>query len=262
MSVSTPPVNDRIALQRWLPYCRLDAGRPRVRLLCFAHAGGSAFVFQKWPEKLPWTVQVCAVQLPGREQRLNEPFVKHMPKLIEELSHALLSWMDRPVALLGHSLGAKIAFEFARCIRSQVGAPEIVHLFVSGSRAPHLRPSAELPIYNLPEEQFVQRLRQFGGTPQDVLADSEIMQFLAPRLRSDFELDNTYTFEPRHPLACPITAWAGDSDGLVPAASLQDWGQHTTGVFQAHILKGAHFSFYERECEIIPRIRQALSGHP
>jgi medium-chain acyl-[acyl-carrier-protein] hydrolase len=258
MSVSTPVTNDHAVLQRWLPYCRLDAGRHKLRLLCFAHAGGSALVFHRWPEKLPWTVQVGAVQLPGRERRLHEPFFTRIPELIDELSHVLLPWIDRPVALLGHSLGAKLAFEFARRLAAQPGAPEIVHLFVSGCPAPHY-PSREMPIYSLPDDQFMQRLREFGGTPQEVLANPDIMQFVVPRLRADFELDGTYRFTPGRALSCPLTAWAGDADSVVSADSLEAWGEHTTGPFQSQIVRGSHFALYEREAESILQIRKALS---
>lgn len=157
--------------QRWLPYCRPDSARIKLRLFYFAHAGGSALVFRKWSDYLPWTVQICAVQLPWREGRLNEPFIMRMPRLIEELSQALLPLADRPVALLGLSLGAKIAFEFARHMNAQPGLPEIAHLFVSGRLAPHM-PSHETPIYSLPDEEFIRRLHEFGGTPQEVFFNS------------------------------------------------------------------------------------------
>jgi surfactin synthase thioesterase subunit len=259
MSVSTPITSDRAVLQRWLPYCRLDAGRHKLRLLCFAHAGGSSLVFHKWPEKLPWTVQVCAVQLPGRDRRLHEPFFKRTPELIEELSHVLIPWIDRPVALLGHSLGAKLAFEFARRLAAHPGAPEIVHLFVSGCPPPH-QSAREAPIYTLPDDQFMRRLLEFGGTPQEVLANPDIMQFLVPRLRADLELDGTYRFTPGKALSCPLTAWAGDADSVVSADSLQAWGEHTTGPFQSQIFKGSHFALFEHEAEAILQIRKALSA--
>jgi medium-chain acyl-[acyl-carrier-protein] hydrolase len=258
MSASPQVIHDRTMLQRWLPFCRLDAGRSKLRLLCFAHAGGSALVFHKWPEKLPWTVQVCAVQLPGRDRRLQEPFIKRMPELIDELSHALLPWIDRPVALLGHSLGAKVAFEFARRLAALPEAPEIAHLFVSGCPAPHLA-HAEAPIYNLPDDQFMRRLHEFGGTPKEVLANPDIMQFLVPRLRADFELDGTYTFTSGKRLTCPMTAWAGDSDSIVSADSLKGWAEHTSGPFRSQIFKGTHFALYEHEAEAILQIRRALS---
>ncbi len=249
------PRND--LLQRWLPYCRFNATHPRVRLLCFSHAGGTALAFYKWPDKFPWNVQVCALQYPGRERHAG-PFIRRIPDLMNEMTDALLPWLQGPVALLGHSLGAKIAFEFARRFRSRPGAGEIVHLFVSGCPAPHLRSCSD-PIYNLPEAKFIERLANFGGTPREVLSHPELMQHLMPRLRADFELDDTYTLEPEEPLVCPITAWAADSDDLVPPAQVEVWREHTRGEFKCRIIKGGHFAFYEKEAEILSQVRMELS---
>ena len=261
MSTVTQTLNRNAVLQRWLPYCRLEAGKPSVRLLCFAHAGGSALSFRTWPEKFPWNIQVCAVQLPGRESRIREPFIRRVSEVIDRLSEELLPAIDGPVALLGHSLGARIAFESARRLRSRYGAHKVVHLFVSGCSAPHLR-SGHDPIYNLPDNKFMERLADFGGTPQDVLANREIMQFLTPRLRADFELDDTYTFEPDLPLECPITAWTGDADDLVSPESMEAWREHTQAAFSGQVLRGGHFAFYEQENLVLAQVRRALSARP
>lgn len=125
MTASPQAVIESGALQRWLPYCRLNVGRPKVRLLCFPHAGGSARVFDKWPERLPWSVQVCAIQLPGREMRLNEPPITRMTHLLEEFAKVLLPWIDRPVALFGHSLGAKIANREKSCRVPSLHGPQM-----------------------------------------------------------------------------------------------------------------------------------------
>lgn len=251
------PAQDGARLRRWLPYSRPDAPNAKLRFLCFAHAGGSALVFHKWPAAFPEGVQVCPVQLPGRERRLNEPLIKRIPELVEELWHALLPVLDRPVALLGHSLGARIAFEFARRLESQAGAPAIRHLFVSGCRAPHL--PLHDPMYDLPHDEFLRRLKGYGGTPKELLADPEFMEFLLPRLRADFELNDTYTFAPGTPLACPITAWGGDVDVDVPVDSIEAWREHTRGPFRSQVLPGAHFAIYERENEIFAQIIQELA---
>jgi len=261
MSTGNQTLNRNAVVQRWLPYCRLETGKPSVRLLCFAHAGGSALAFRTWPEKFPWNIQVCAVQLPGREGRLREPFLRRVSEVIDRLSEELLPAIEGPVALLGHSLGARIAFESARRLCSRYGAQKVVHLFVSGCSAPHLH-SGRDPIYNLPDGKFMERLADFGGTPQDVLANREIMQFLTPRLRADFELDDTYTFEQDLPLQCPISAWTSDADDLVSPESMQAWREHTQGPFSGQVMQGGHFAFYEQENMVLAQIRRALSARP
>ncbi len=44
----------------------------RFRLFCFPYAGGGASLFRHWANRLPSEIEVYAVQLSGREDRLAE----------------------------------------------------------------------------------------------------------------------------------------------------------------------------------------------
>ena len=65
-------------------FYRLDATNnksPRLRLLCFPYAGGSANAFYTWSKQLPPEVEVWALQLPARGPRYKEPTVDSIGKL-------------------------------------------------------------------------------------------------------------------------------------------------------------------------------------
>src|SRR5262249_28719179 len=98
---------------RWLlnshPWSRGSVG-----LFCFAYAGGGASLFRDWVGALGGSVDVCPVQLPGREGRFHEPAFTRLTPLLDSLVQSLGPQLQRPFALFGHSLGALIAFEFAR----------------------------------------------------------------------------------------------------------------------------------------------------
>src|ERR671919_747384 len=81
-----------------------------LRLFCFPYAGGAASIFRTWPSGLPGSIDVAAVQLPGRETRLAEPPVRRLDALVAAMAPALEPFLDRPFALFGHSMGALIAF--------------------------------------------------------------------------------------------------------------------------------------------------------
>src|SRR6059058_5813767 len=98
------------AAGRWLVVPRARQ-RVSVRLFCFPYSGGSAFAFRTWPDYLPPDVEVCAVQLPGRENRLREPPARRVAPLVDALFDSLVEQLDVPCALFGHSLGALLAFE-------------------------------------------------------------------------------------------------------------------------------------------------------
>ena len=115
------------------------APRPQtgVRLFCFSYAGGGAALYRPWLDALSPDIELCAVQLPGRENRLREPPFASLTALVDALVPALRPHLDRPFAFFGHSMGALVAFELARALRSR-GDEQPSHLMLSGRRAPHL----------------------------------------------------------------------------------------------------------------------------
>ena len=80
----------------------------KARLFCLPFAGGGASVFREWPKKLPRTVQVIALQLPGREGRWNEPPCQAMSDIVDQLVVSLRPILDRPFGIFGHSMGAML----------------------------------------------------------------------------------------------------------------------------------------------------------
>jgi medium-chain acyl-[acyl-carrier-protein] hydrolase len=226
------------ALETWLPFRRVNPAA-RVRLVCLPFAGGSAGTFRGWADDLPLTVDVCAVQPPGRDTRFREsPFTAVKP-YAAELVDVLAPLFDRPVAVYGHSFGAVVEFEVARELRRR-GLPAPARLIVSGRVAPHL-PSRLKPIHALPDAAFRAELKLLNGTPAAVLDNDELMMFFLPVLRADFTAHETYEYAEEPPLDCPILAVAGNADRLCQAAELETWRRHTRAAFEARTLPGDHF---------------------
>jgi medium-chain acyl-[acyl-carrier-protein] hydrolase len=210
-----------------------------LRLFCLPYAGGGASIFRRWSAGLPGSVEVCPIQLPGRETRLKEPPFTRLSPLLHALGDAVRPYLDRPFALYGHSLGALIAFELARYLR-RTGNPGPVHLLASGRAAPQLRPPHEA-INALPEPEFVERVRALGGTPDAVLADRELRKILVPLLRADFSILETYSYTDEPPLDCPITVFGGLQDPRAGTPELQAWRVQTAAHFSVQMLPGDHF---------------------
>jgi medium-chain acyl-[acyl-carrier-protein] hydrolase len=227
----------------------------RLRLFCFPHAGGAASAYAAWGADLP-NVEVVAVQPPGRERRLSEPPLERLGPFVDAAYEALRPLWDRPFAFFGHSTGALVGYELARRLRRD-GATGPLHLFASGRWAPHL-PDPEPPVYALPDDELIAALRRYGGTPDELLSDGDLMAFLLPLLRADFALGDTYRHEPGPPLSIPITAIGGAQDPRVCAEALEAWGDHTTGSFAAHRLPGDHFFLHARRAPVIEIVGRAL----
>lgn len=224
--------------ERWLAYREVNP-RARMRMFCFPYAGGGASVYRGWGASLPADVEVCPVQLPGRESRMREaPFVRSEP-LVTAIVDALQPYMNLPFAFFGHSMGAALGFEAARELRRR-GLPQPAHLFVSGRRAPQLPPREE-PIWNLPEPEFLVKLRELNGTPEEVLQHEELMKLLIPILRADFQVNETYELTTEEPLAIGISAFGGLGDEDVTRDDVAAWQENTTGRFRMRMLPGDHF---------------------
>jgi medium-chain acyl-[acyl-carrier-protein] hydrolase len=223
---------------KWFVFPKVNTGA-KLRLFCFPYSGSGASTFRMWPSHLPTGVEVCAVQLPGREERLRERPFTRVEQLVKVITEEILPYLDKPFALFGHSLGALVAFEVARQLyRCSIAAPE--HLFVSARAAPQsiLR---ETPMHSLPPQQFIARLRDFNGTPEAILHNQELMELFLPIIRADFELNETYCYEPESSFSCPITAYYGMQDHVTHYADVVGWAEHTTGKFTVRTLPGDHF---------------------
>lgn len=225
-----------------------------LRLFCFPYAGGGTLSYRPWAELLP-EVEICPILLPGRERRLTEPAFTELSALIAALSSAILPYLDKPFAYFGHSMGGLLAFELIRHLRPERHSP--LHLFVSGCRAPQL-PDPEPLLHTLPDDEFLEALRRFNGTPDEVLANQELMAVLLPMIRADFTLLKTYGYSPQKPLSCPITVFGGLQDTTVAYDHLNAWQSQTDAAFSLHMLPGDHFFLHSHQHLLIQVMTVAL----
>lgn len=229
----------RSPLNAWAVYPSRNPNA-RLRLFCFPYAGGGATVFSSWPRGLPPEVEVVAVQPPGREARIGETPIPDLAKLVEAMHPELLPHLgEKPFAFYGHSNGGLMAFELARTLR-RTGGPMPRHLFIGGRPAPQLELHEEM-IHALPHDEFLAALRRFAGTPEEILANAEIMELIEPVIRADFSLGETYRWNPEPPLDLPISAYAGEKDEEVSPDQVEAWREQTTREFRFARFPGDHF---------------------
>lgn len=251
----TPNVSSNI----WF-HCPQPRSQPRFRLFCFPYAGGGVAAYRSWPNHLPADVEVCSVQLPGRDDRMREKPCSDLKALVDVLANGLAPRLVPPYAFFGHSMGALIAYELVRCLRGQ-GANPPVHLFVSARRAPHV-PNPDPPCHQLPDQGFLQILvRRYNGIPQAILAEPELMKLFLPILRADFTLMETYQHVAAEPLDQAITVFGGMDDQIVSRAGLAAWKDVTRGAFEVHMMPGGHFFLQNAQAALLEVIaRQLVSG--
>lgn len=223
------------------------------RLLAFPHAGAGINAFRGWADGLPESVEVCAVQLPGREDRIEEPPRCDLSRLVAELTPAVRKLLDRPIAFFGHSLGATIAHEVAR----RLGSTGPVHFFVSACAAPGGR-TAPSNVHLLPDHLFAQAVRRLSEAPSATLQDPEWRRVYLPILRADLGLAASHLHLPGRQLDCPITAFAGLADEVVAEGELAAWAGQTSSTFRLRRFPGDHFFIRSSRALVLSAIAEGL----
>ena len=239
----------------WVPF-RSQQPEARLRLFCFPYSGGGASIYRSWSAALAPDVELCAVQLPGRETRFKDPAATSMSGLVDQVVEGIGPLVDRPFALFGHSFGALVSFETGHRLQSLGFRPD--HLFVSGRQAPHLTyPRA--PIHQLGEDAFCDEMRRLNGTPEHVLSNPALLSLVIGILRADYTVCETYRFSEGRPrLECPLTAFGGTEDPETTVDDVAGWGQHTGGDFEARMIPGDHFFLHAQEALVLAAVSDRL----
>ena len=239
---------------------RADA---RVRLFCLPHAGSGAAGFYRWKAELRGRgIDVCPVLLPGRETRLGELAARQAGEVTAGLLAASLAGhlLDVPYAIYGHSMGALLAFDWARTLAAAgLHGPEC--LIVSGRNAPQVA-SGQALLARLTDELFLSELEtRYGAFAPGLLDDPELRAIFLPILRADLTLVERFRYEPGPLLAGPIVALAGERDSSVSDAGLKAWGELTTAEFTCERLPGDHFfHFGEGQQKLLAIVADRLAG--
>ncbi|MFJ7589640.1 alpha-hydroxy-acid oxidizing protein [Streptomyces sp. NPDC097617] len=231
----------------------------RARLLCFPHAGGAANAFTALSAALPEDIELLAVQYPGRQDRRAEPCAADLRELAEGVATALASRSDLPLFLLGHSMGALVAFETARLMEEH---GSVARLFVSAARPP-AQDWEEPDLTLVGDEELVAGLRRLGGIPEPLLRDPEIVAEVLRLLRADHRALLRHHCAEGTAVAAPVTVLLAAADPKNSLEQMADWARHTTGGQDLVTLSGGHFSLVERPGESGPilthRVREDLA---
>jgi surfactin synthase thioesterase subunit len=210
------------------------------RLFCLPYAGGTPGVYRAWSKLLPVDVDVTAVTLPGRTPGSGEPLLGSIREIVDVLLPEVQAATDVPYAFFGHSMGALVAFELAVALQDAEGpAPDC--LFVSGRRAPD-EPHTGSSIYDLPHAEFLDALdRSYGGVPDAIRREPELLALLLPALRADVRTFETYAPLSDARVRCPVHVYGGADDTRPRPDQLSGWQRVAEQEISVRLFPGGHF---------------------
>jgi surfactin synthase thioesterase subunit len=227
------------------PWIKLVPGRDGAKragaTLVFPHAGAAAAGYRSLATALATGGDTYVVQYPQRAERLREP----APETVHDLALGLFEagpWNGvAPLRLFGHSMGAIVAFEFARIAESRKVAVE--RLWVSAGPAPSA--IAGMPQLPTTDDALLADIADLGATDPDLLADEEFAELISTAVRADYQAINRYACAPGVRIRADVCVLGAHDDDRVDAEALRLWESHTAGAFELFLYDGGHFYLNE-----------------
>lgn len=226
----------------------------KIQAVYFPFAGGNEFSYDQMS-----TFKVFdrkPVSIPGRGSRMGEDLQKSIKGLVDDFWTNPNFDPNQPYFLYGHSMGSLLAYEVAlECKKRGIPAP--LFLMVSGRQAPQLGDKHELPRHLMTKASFWEEIKGYGGIPQALFNEPELLDFFEPIIRADFEAVYNYKSSEDVKLDIPVIALAGENEGITDL-ELTAWAEVTTSEFKSIKLSGNHFFIFDHEIKLQQLIEEAI----
>ncbi len=227
-----------------------DDARRSGATVVFPHAGAAAASYRELASALAAGRDTYIVQYPQRADRLTDP----APDTVHDLALGLFEagpWARvAPLRLFGHSMGAVVAFEFARIAQSRDTA--VQRLWVSAGPAPCT--VSDMPVLPTSDDGMLADIADLGGTDPALLADEEFAELLTTAMRADYQAINRYDCDPGVRIRADIYVLGAREDHRVDAEALRLWENHTAGAFELSLYDGGHFYLNEHLDDVAGRV--------
>lgn len=238
-------------IEKWIPK-RLNTKGGRIRLFCFPWAGGSASFYYRNYGYLPSEIEICPIQIPGRETRYKETLCSNVDDLIDDIINDLeVYFKEKDFAFLGHSMGGRIAYELAHQLLSRdLVLPK--HIFLSAC-SPKKQTSESRNI-------SLEELLIINDTPKEVLENTELRDIFIPILEADLKIVDSINLKPkRQKLPIPITVMGGESDQLISKKDLMMWKDETSFEIETYQFSGGHLYIKRSLKSVLEVVNETLS---
>ena len=229
------------------PSGKKQSQRQRINLICLPFTGASIYSYRDITTNIADFINIIPVELPGRGKRISEPLISDIYRMTDDIFHQIKMHTNIPYAFYGHSLGTLLGFLLVKRILNE-NLPQPLHLFFSGRGGPSVQ-DKDKHIHALPKKEFIKKLHEYEGSPQEILNDEGIMEFFEPVLRADFKAITTYMYKKDIPFDIPITVMIGTNEDTTYEEAMK-WQDETSKIISVRQFPGGHFFIYQHSSEI------------
>jgi len=236
----------------------VSSGNESSRIICFHSMGVGASLFTNFLLNPPEDTDIIAIQTPGRENRSDEPVIKTVDEIVDNIVKEITPYLDKPFIIWGHSFGGIVAFETIRRLRGlDVKLPH--HFMLTATIAPNLVKvwqNRDTLLRVLVEENRAEYLIALSR----YIEDPEFIERILPVMRKDMPIMQSYTYREEDSLNIPITAWAAHQDDVVYLDEVGQWSEHTNNSFTMNEVEGDHWFLNSNKDKILARLKLILNN--
>jgi len=222
-------------------------------------AGGDRYSYRALqsasPDSWIWTV----LDLPGRGPRRREPRLREIGAMVDSLySDFIAAAPQVPYLLMGHSMGAVLAYELLQKIcDADHTLPEAVYF--SGIAAPGV-PRTRY-ISHLPKPEFWEVMRSYKGVPEGIIGNADLRDYFEPVLRDDFAAVERYAPLSGNVVArdVKICVRCGEDDAISDE-DLAAWADVSSRPKDIERRPGGHFFLLGSPAETVAELKALWSA--
>lgn len=231
----------------------------RARVFCFPVAGIGASAYRGWPTRID-DIEICPVQLPGRENRFRSPAHTSMDVFAKDAADALQPYLDKPFGFFGHCFGARLGYGLSVELAAR-GGPMPQQIFASSCLAPHRggyfgggRSGPFTP--ETTDEEYMEELRYGCEQRGEPTPPDELLALSIQVLRADIAL--TCGYQPSGagstPLNVTTVSWTGDTH--MRPEEMDEWSAY--GNVHHILLTGDDFTHRSAPADLLQVIADGL----
>jgi len=234
--------------------------RAKTRIFCLHPVGTGASIFSYFIFNPPKNTEIIALQMPGRENRLDEEYYyDNMDKLVEDLVQQITPEINGPTIFWGHSWGGVSLYEVIKYLRRNniKEYKNIKELIVTGSIAPQLTKPWK-------DRDSIKETARKDSTIDKIIStvsyidDENYLRSIIPIMKKDMEMIMTYQYQEEEKLNIPILAFGAKEDDVVLLDELQEWKKQTNDNFQLYEVSGDHWFLSRNKEFIIEKIEKSI----
>lgn len=232
---------------------------PVFTIFCLPYAGGNKYSYRQFKSKSPSFLNFVLLEYPGRGGRMAEPLVTDIHIIVNDLYTQVKDLIVKEdYAFYGHSMGGLVAYLLAvKIIENKLKQP--LHLFITGTMGPSATSRGEKKRHQMVQDEFLEEIKGFGGMPDEMLQNNELLYYFEPILRSDFEASESYIHTYYPALNVPITVITGTGEDM-EAGDIEAWQHESLYKVDFRRLPGKHFFIFDFVPEIIQIIAKKLTA--